>query len=227
MKHIDIGQWVDLVRGLPIDNQDRAEAHLSECGRCSRSVSLLRDFVAICSAEGAKEPPRYAVSSAKAIYALQRPEKVYFPKLLGRLVYDSFREPLPEGLRARHRLSRYAVYEAGGYSLDLRLERQMGLANVSLVGQLASHGASAQPPVDLPVFLVSGKDIVAWTVTNAFGEFEIEYEPKEHLRLYVQPDLNLRKHIQVPLSRLSGMTPGDTPDKKPAIRRKTTRKMDS
>ena len=225
MKHVDVGQWVDLVRGLATENQADVDAHLSQCARCRRAVEILRDLVAVSRADTGNEPPGYVVNSAKAIYALQRPEKVYFPRLLGRLVYDSFREPLPEGLRARHRLSRYAVYEAGGYSLDLRLERQIGAASVSLVGQIAGRGEPPQPQIDVPVLLLSGRKIIAWTVTNAFGEFQIEYEPKPHLRLYLQPDFELRKHIQVPLSPLSGTAFHDTLDRINTRRKTTPRKQ--
>lgn len=203
MKHIEMGQSVDLVRGLRC--RDRAElgAHLSVCRKCRQTVSTFRGFARIVQDEAEYAVPQYAVQSARAIYALQRPERVYFfPRLLGRLVYDSFREPLPAGLRARHRLTRHALYEAADYSLDLRLEHQIGTANVNLVGQIASQNDT--PPANLPVFLVSGKEIVARTLTNAFGEFQIEYEPRQHMRLYLQPDQSQMKHIEVPLGRLSG-----------------------
>ncbi len=54
--------------------------------------------------------------------------------------------------------------------------------------------------VHVPVFLVSGKQIVARAATNQLGEFQIEYEPKARLRLCVSADDG--KCIEVSLHRL-------------------------
>ncbi len=208
MRHLDIGHWVDLVRGLA-GRRERAlmKAHLaSGCTKCRRTVEMLRAVAALAAVEGKYEVPAHAVQGAKAIYALNRPEKVYVPRRsLARLVYDSFKEPLPAGVRARHRLTRRALYEAGEYSLDLRLEHQIGTPAVNLVGQIASQENPEKPLADLPVFLVSGKEIIAHTLSNAFGEFQIEYEPRRRLRLYLEACQFGRRGIDVPLNALSAV----------------------
>ncbi|HYK88870.1 MAG TPA: hypothetical protein VE398_08875 [Acidobacteriota bacterium] len=206
MGHWDIGSWVDLVRGLS-NKAERAkmEEHLSSgCRKCWRTVEILREVATMASAEGQYTVPQYAVQGARAIYALNQPERVYFfPRLLGRLVYDSFREPLPAGLRSRNRLTRHTLYEAADYSLDIRLEHQIGTDSVNLVGQITSQKEPDRPFANLPVLLVSGRQIVARAASNAFGEFQIEYEPQRRLRLYLQADQGGREGIEVPLASLS------------------------
>ncbi len=206
MKHFDIGQWVDMVRGL-VTGKDKAEmsAHLSTgCRSCRRTVELLGEVARLGAWEAAHTVPAFALHTARAIFALQQPEKVYFyPRVVARLVYDSFKEPLPAGLRARHRLTRHVLYQAGDYSMDIKMEHQRGTAGVTLVGQIVNRVHPGKLPAVLPVFLASEKKILAQTSSNMFGEFQLTYEPKRRLRLYLQGNEDLQKNIELPLSRLS------------------------
>src|SRR5688572_21136116 len=137
MKHFDIWEWADFVRGLGDRGvRSRMQAHQSECPRCEKTAGTLRDIVAAARADADYDPPEHAVRYAKAVYALAAPEKVRLPRLIARLVHDSMREPLPAGIRAQDRVSRRALYEAGGYHLDLQLERQPASGLIVLVGQL-------------------------------------------------------------------------------------------
>jgi hypothetical protein len=202
LKHFSIWQWADYVRGLGDDDRRSAmDAHLSSgCPRCARTVRAFRSMVSIASGEVAHEPPEHAIRYAQAVYSLFRPQTTSLPKLAARLVYDSRREPLPAGLRAHHRLSRHALYEAGRYYLDLQLEQPLASGPVTLVGQLADRH---QPSVDtaVPVWLMKQKTIVASTLCNRFGEFQLEYTPARDLRLYVAIR-SANRHLDVPLNRL-------------------------
>ena len=51
----------------------------------------------------------------------------------------------------------------------------------------------------MPVQLKSGKVVVAETVSNRFGEFQMEYEQQSRLKLCI--DLQDSKNIQVPLKK--------------------------
>ncbi len=205
MKHFDISKWADMVRGV-VTEDERAEmsAHLSSgCRPCGRTVEILRAVTRSAGWDAAHKVPAYAVQSARAIFALQKPEKIHFsPRILGRLVYDSFREPLPAGLRARHRITRHALYEAGNYSMDVRMEHQQGTPKVTLVGQIVNKAHPADLMAMRPIYLVSGKEILARACSNAFGEFQLEYEPKQHLRLYLQGGRTRQERIELPLSQL-------------------------
>src|SRR5204863_8914803 len=119
-------RWTDLARGLVDARPARSamEAHLPGCPRCERVVSMLRGVRTTARAEAGYEPPERAIRYARAIYSLYGPEKISFPRLIARLVYDSGRAPLPAGMRSQNRLSRHALYEAGNYCLDVQVEQQ-------------------------------------------------------------------------------------------------------
>lgn len=208
MKHFDSWQWADFVRGLG-DAAVRSvmETHLaSGCPRCQKTVGMLRAIAVAARAEAQYEPPEFAMRYAKAVYAYASPEKISLPRLIARLVHDSAREPLPAGIRAQARLSRRALYEAGGYHLDLQLERQPASGLIVLVGQLADRLQPSTSTADVPVWLMERESLVGSTVCNQFGEFQLEYEPRRHLRLYV-PLPEAGKRLEIPLNRL---TPGGT-----------------
>ena len=159
----------------------------------------------MASAEGNYQVPPYIVHNARAVFALQQPERVYvFPRNLARLVRDSFKEPLPAGLRGRHRLTRHALYESEDYSVDLQLEHQDGEATVCMVGQIAHRGEAGRPLANLPVFLMAGKKTVARTLSNSLGEFQIEYVPKQHVSLFVQPNPRAKRHTGAVSGRSCG-----------------------
>src|SRR3989454_4541513 len=163
------------------------QAHLaSGCRKCRQPAELLRKVAAAARRHSQVQVPDYALRCARAIFLLQQPEKVQIlPRIAARLLYDSFREPLPAGLRTQQRLSRQALYQAGDYSLDLRLENERGSSRVALVGQIENRKQPGKRLSNVPVQLLSGKQVLAQVVSNSLGEFQMEYMPSKHLRLYV------------------------------------------
>lgn len=203
MRHYDITQWADFVRGHvePTGHAAMAE-HLSEsCGKCQATATLLKKTVTVAGDEAHYEVPDYVVHCAKAISVLQFPETVHILSgTRSRMVFDSFREPLPAGVRSQQRISRQTLYEAGDYSLDLRQENERGSRQVTLVGQIANRKQPGLPVVDVPVYLLSGKSVVARAVSNEFGEFQMAYVPRTHLQLYAPVD-TLDRHPTSPSGR--------------------------
>src|SRR2546425_3638497 len=189
MNHFDISKWADFVRGLIEESvQVAMERHLaSGCRKCRRTTVLLHNVEAATRSDSQVHVPEYAVRCARVFFLLQQPEKVQIlPRIPTQLLYDSFREPLPAGLRTQQRLSRQALYQAGDYSLDLRLENERGTSRVALVGQIQNRKqVGKRLGGGVPVLLVSGKKILAQAVSNSLGEFQMEYAPKKHQRLYV------------------------------------------
>jgi hypothetical protein len=208
MKHFDIWQWADYVRGLAdAAHRSAMDAHLSSgCARCARTASTFRSVAAIAGAEAGCEPPEHAIRYAQAVYSLFRPEPTSLPRLLARLVYDSVHQPLPAGIRAQAGLARHALYEAGNYYLDLQVEWQRPSGLVTLVGQLADR---RNPSADtaVPVWLMRRKGVVASTRCGRFGEFQLEYTPASDLRLCV-PLRDASKRLEIPLNRLTPDIPG-------------------
>lgn len=205
MKHFTIWQWADFVRGLGEEvTRSAMEAHLSsQCARCQRIADVLRRVTVVAGGEMAYEPPELAVQQAQAIYSLRRPEKpISFSRLVARLVHDSARTPLPAGIRAHNPLARHALFEAGNYCLDLQLEQQPASGLIRLVGQLADRTNPETSSAEIPVWLKERKRLVATTLCNRFGEFQLEYAPERNLRLHV-PLSAAGKRLEVPLKELS------------------------
>jgi hypothetical protein len=182
MTHFDIEQWADFSRGAAT-GADRAlmQRHLaSGCGRCNRMVDLLVGVAAVTRADKDYDPPAAVVRRAKALYRPQRPER-----LTARVIYDSFRDPLPAGVRTQDRLTRHVLYQAGDYSLDVRVEQHAGAATATLVGQVVTRERPGTSAGDVQVMLRRGTKTVAAASGNAFGEFQLDYRPVASLQLEV------------------------------------------
>jgi hypothetical protein len=209
MKHFDISDWADFGRGVR-GKADRAamDAHLSSgCLRCRATLDLVTRIVASSGDDSRYEPPADAVRWAKAISALQAPKASPLFRLIPRLVYDSLSDPLPIGIRAEDRVSHHALFEAGEFQLDLRVEQEKGSPLVTLVGQLTNGGDPDLSLAEAPVLVTERKSVVAHTVYNQFGEFQMDFAPSRLLRLCVALDPPTR-HLELSLSRL--LMPGMT-----------------
>jgi hypothetical protein len=157
--------------------------------------------------------PEGTLRSARAFFALQRPERVrILPRVLARLVYDSFAEPLLVGVRGRQGVTRQAMYRAGDYYLDLRMESEPKTHRVSVVGQIANHRDPERSVAHVPIVLMSDEEVVARGVSNEFGEFQLGYAPARNLRLHVP--VSDSGSIEVALNRLSS-SPPDAPQEAP------------
>src|SRR2546427_11244640 len=206
MNHFDISKWADFVRGLIEESaQVDMERHLaSGCRKCRHTAELLRKVAAAARSDSHVQAPDYALRCARAIFLLQQPEKVQIlPRIPARVLYDSFREPLPAGVRTQQRLSRQALYQAGDYSLHVWLENERGSSRVALVGQIQNRKEPGKRLGSVPVQLLSGKQVLAQATSNSMGEFQMEYEPSKHLRLYV-PVRQAGKRVDVPPSQPGG-----------------------
>jgi hypothetical protein len=211
MKHFNIWQWTDYARGVGDDvTRTALEEHLAAgCARCQRIVNVLHRVAFAARDEGAYEPPAHAIRYAQVVYSLSRPERIGFPRLIARLVHDSLREPLPAGMRAQNSSARHALYEADSYCLDLQLEQQLGSGLVTLIGQLADKDKPATSTGNVPVWLMDRQKLVASTLSNPFGEFQLEYAPARNLRLHV-PLTAARRRVEVSLDRLTPGLPART-----------------
>ncbi len=210
MKHFDVTQWSNFTRGLgSAGDRGAMQAHLdSGCRSCGRTVVILHHVVEATAADAQYEVPDYAVRCARAIFTLQQPEKVQIlPRILARLVYDSFREPLPAGVRGQQRLSRQALYDAGDFRLDLRFEHDRGSPRVTLIGQIENRKDPTRRVSSVPVLLASSKEIIARTVCNEFGEFRLDYLPRTHLRLSIPVLHEADRRIDVPLNGFGAEKP--------------------
>lgn len=187
-RHFEITEWADYVRNLmPAEQQQKMFAHLQVgCSKCERLQDLLSRFAIICIREAQYEIPRYAEQQAKALVALARaPRRSALQRLWGNLTFDSLNDPQPAGVRGTHQISRQMLYQAGDYSVDLRFEHEKGSASMVLVGQIANQKAPEETMANIPVILLAGNRELTRSISNTFGEFQLEYVPESDLRLLV------------------------------------------
>lgn len=203
MKHYTIWDWADFVRGVAEDKARAAmQAHLSSgCSRCERTVRVLSAVSDAARGEAHYDPPDRALRYARALYSLHRPEKTGFARLIGRLIHDSALAPQPAGMRSEGQAdTRHLLYEAGGYYLDVQVDQQRESGRVSLVGQIAARNNPDAHTANLPVWLLDRTSLVASTLSNRFGEFQLEAAPARNLLLRVPlPDVG--KRLEVSLSQ--------------------------
>ncbi|HET9699186.1 MAG TPA: hypothetical protein VFP40_20100, partial [Terriglobales bacterium] len=197
VKHFAIAQWADFVRGLQMPERETMRQHLSSCEKCAHVAGLFGRLNTVASRPEVPEVPDYLVRSAHALFALNKPEKVTVSKVIAKLMYDSFREPLPSGVRAQQSLTRQALYEAGDFCIDLRLDYKKGDQQVGMIGQVVNKKNPDLPSAGLPVVLKSGANWVAETSTNDHGEFQLDYQPGVRLLLHIPMD---EQYIELPLN---------------------------
>jgi hypothetical protein len=190
MKHFDISQWLDHARGfVTAAARETMDAHLTTgCARCRTARHFVQQVLALAPTAAGDEPPADAVRWAKAIAVVRRPRRTSPSRLLARLVYNSLLDPSPAGLRAEDQLSRHALYEAGHFALDVRVEHERTSPLLTLVGQVTNRETPDQFVADAPVLLMARRDVVAHTVSNRYGEFQLDCAPAHHLRLCVVLD---------------------------------------
>jgi hypothetical protein len=217
-KHFSDAEWIDRVRGMALA-PEAMDLHLAGCRRCRRARDLFGAVTEVARGEAAYEVPEGTLRSARAIFALRGPERVrILPRVLARLVFDSFAEPLLVGVRSRQRVTRQAMYRAGDYYVDLRMESEPETRHVSVVGQIANRRDPERSVAHVPIVLTSEEEVVARAVSNEFGEFQLGYAPAKHLRLHVP--VSGSGKIEVALNGLRSGPP-DAPRTAP---KQTTRK---
>jgi phage FluMu protein Com len=188
VRHYDITEWADYARNLAAADKNREmQAHLEAgCPKCEKLQQLFSRFALVCARENALEIPRQAEHSVKALFTLGRESKrSAFQRLWATLSYDSAQALQPVGVRGTHQISRQVLFHAGDYSVDLRFEHEKGSASMVLVGQIANQKMPEQLMSNLPVILLAGQREVSRSISNSFGEFQMEYVPESDLRLLV------------------------------------------
>ena len=118
---------------------------------------------------------------------------------VARMIFDSFRPPLAAGVRGLAPGTRQLAYQHKGTIIDLSIELADGSGRMSLAGQVLD-GERRGKNDGLPVLLVSGNGTLARTVTNQFGEFQVECDFPEDVSIEIR--LGERSWVLVPLGKM-------------------------
>jgi hypothetical protein len=204
MNHYAIDQWVDFSRGLlGVENRAEMLVHLdSGCAACTQLSKFTGNLTRTCASAAEVRVPDSALRLARAIFsghAFGRPKRG--TRVPIELIFDSFLVPAPFGLRATWQVGWQGLYRAGDCSVDLRIEPELKSSRAAVIGQITNHTLPEVDMSNLQVSLRSGKTVVAETLSNRFGEFQLEYEEQAQLKLCIS--LADSSVIQLPLKKLT------------------------
>jgi hypothetical protein len=186
MKHFDMAQWTDYVRGVAEPGQREAMAcHLATgCKACTRLAQMSRAHEAGLR-EAALEQPVHAEDAAfPPCRDDASPARKRTAVLNARVVSSNLEGRVAVGARTGAETLVQALCQAGEYAIDLQIEPEFEAGEMSLVGEVVKH-AAGEPLSGAPVRLMAGRKTVALSETNRFGEFCIVSRMQRGLKLCV------------------------------------------
>jgi hypothetical protein len=202
MAHYSSQQWIDFARNLawPQDAEAMTTHLKSGCESCEKEKSVWSKLAVFAKAEAQFEPPEDVVNRAKALMQAPKREKAGLRiREIAELVFDSFMTPQLAGVRSAAGVgSRQLLYRAGEVMIDVRFETSDESERFALTGQVFRDQGSKVGMTRVPISLISGKNELARTSTNQFGEFYIEHESADK-NMQVSLEVNSEKDVFIPL----------------------------
>lgn len=185
-KKFTFEQWTDYARGLAAPAEAQAVSALLAAGDESglRLHRLAAGMVEAAAEMKGIEVPSEAVERAVSVFVAADAGPLFqLPAIPLRVLFDSFLQPLPAGLRTQGAMHRETIHQAGEFQLCLRLEQEPGTEVMAVIGQLLPnedirHGVSHRP-----VFVFQKDKLVARTLSSDTGEFQLEFSGRQPLRL--------------------------------------------
>jgi hypothetical protein len=209
MRHYSLEKWVDFARNV-IDEDERIkmQSHLQTgCAACSRELRMWQRLQQVARREAVYAPPEGTLRTVNATFANRSAGQLHQAKSeAATLLFDSFRGPLLAGVRSTESASQQLLYGAGDYRIDVRIEPQMDSEKVVLIGQVLNAADPDERLAAVPVRLFTGRKMLAESMTNEFGEFQIECELEESFRLLVL--LADGRQVSIPLVEPGFVTRG-------------------
>jgi len=188
VEHIAEPAWADFVRGhSTLEAKSAIESHLAGgCEACSSAAALWKSFMNVAAQEKLYTPPPHTVRLAKAQFAAAKLTAPAARSLVS-LVFDSFAQPLPAGIRSGTAMARQMVYEADGLTIDLRIDKHANSKALSIVGQVLDARTLRLAPQSVPVALLNRQgEPLQRTSTSNFGEFHLEVAVEAEMQLAIE-----------------------------------------
>lgn len=194
-RHFPIGAALDASRGVTsLTDESGARKHLDLCTGCREKIDTWKSFTAIAHRLREVEPPEEIVSRAKAL-AAGRPRVSALTRLKAALSYDSALIPLPAGVRGAS-MPDQVVYQAEEFAVELRVSRERSREMV-IVGQITNVEQPTRGLADVPVTLLIGDRVAVRARSNERGEFHLEHDERNRMRIEVAPEEG--RIVRIPL----------------------------
>ncbi len=184
MAHFSEQAWADFTRGFGAPEKAQGiQAHIAAgCMNCETARRFWDRVQSLALAESAYAPPENLVRMAKLEFTFRQERAEEWT--LADVLFDSFSQPLVAGVRSSAAIARQVVYEAEGLTVDLRFERMVPSGKVSAVGQILDSRSPRERVTGAPVVVwTENGQLVATTTANSYGEFQLEFEARDDLRL--------------------------------------------
>ena len=155
--------------------------HISSCSRCGEKEQEFKGLLGFIREDAVNEPPAELLEWGVQLFQpVLRPTEGKLRHIFAKLVFDSFEQPLPAGIRHVGSIPRQLLFKAGEVDVDLRIESADD-DRISLAGQVLSD--STEFFDDTPVRLESHGIIRYKTRTNPVGEFAFDQVPQDTYHL--------------------------------------------
>ncbi len=210
------------------------QSHLDTgCAKCSHEMALWKRMYQAAQRTSDLQPADGILRAIKGTFATQRVAKGQIPEAaIVELLFDSFRTPVLAGVRSSPSASRQLLYGTASYRIDVRIEPQIDTDKVVLIGQVLNSADPKERLAEIPVTLWKGRRVLAASVTNHQGEFQIECEMNSSFRLMIT--LPGQREVTLPLIEpaagldSNSLQPLDTNDVRqiPRDKKKSTRKKE-
>ena len=186
MSHFSTETLLDFARGLLASPKaDEVNHHLEGCKKCRESYDKWRAVMEVGRREKKYRPSESAVQRAKEAFGLREVWRLFGQKAEARLIFDSFSQPLPKGVRSAMAVARQLQYRFGPLLIDIDLRKEShGLESpILLMGQILNADKPDQRVKDFRVLLLRGKRIAAQTNSSPLGEFRFELADAKNWKL--------------------------------------------
>ena len=187
MEHFSDEVWADFVRGVgTLESAKQIDLHLTDhCSPCIASFALWQQLRSQAGREAQYTAPEDLVRLAKLQFTAVRSRQ---PEAwaIASLVFDSLMQPLPAGIRGGAINARQVIYEAEGLTVDMRFERSQKSNTIAVAGQVLDRDSPLCWLRNAAIVLLTEKgQMITKTEANDYGEFQLEFEPQNQLRISV------------------------------------------
>jgi hypothetical protein len=198
--HFSEQSLVDAVRGVnrPELGGDIKSHIASGCSVCKAAHDSWSRVSGFAANEDSYTPPDSLVRLVKLGFASHAAPPAG-QWTIAKLVFDSFAQPLPAGVRSGALRVWQVIYEAEGLTVDLHFGRRNQSKAMHIVGQVFDKGAAQALQVSSTVELsTENEQLLAIAPLTGSGEFYFEFEVKEHLWLSIKSEA--RNTVRIPIT---------------------------
>jgi hypothetical protein len=201
MEHVSDQRCADFVRGISgPEISGNVGTHLDTgCAKCKTAVDAWSRIRRFATDEAAYAPPENLVRLVRLGFdgKFAKPPRKW---TLANLVFDSLAQPQLAGVRSGALNVWQVIYDAEGLTVDLRFGRRAHSQEVHLIGQVLNK-QEARAWQRATIELSTEHDqLLATTEVNVSGEFQVEFEAKDHLWLSIKAED--RSAVRIPLTNI-------------------------